>query len=271
MNTPGPRRLGRREVEPAAVDERGPAAEAERRRLTATVARLRLELARLRGELDDDDAPPGVTRHLAGIAETDAERGELAAEADARAREAEHRVRLLAEELGTERRELDQLRARLADLEAAGGKNDAVAAMLAEEREARIMLETLRDGLETAMEEQRTRHEREVADVVQAAEERRVELTRSHLREQEQLRAELDAAGAECAALAGRLEAEAGNRARAEARGRDLDREVDELRNWISAARSRRRGILGRFVPPPPPPPGRIQPSDRRMTPPPTL
>ncbi|MEA2618281.1 MAG: hypothetical protein QOE72_4064 [Chloroflexota bacterium] len=269
MNTPGPRRQGRREVGPPVVDEPSPAAEAERRRLAATVARLRLELARLRGELDDDAAAPGGTRHLAGVAGTDAEQGDLAAEADVRAREAEHRVRLLAEELGTERRELDQLRDRLADLEAAGGRNDALASTLAEEREARIMLETLRDGLAAAMEEQRRRHEREVADVVEAAEERRVELGRSHLHEQEQLRAELDAAAAECAALAERLEAEAGARARAEARCRDLDREVDELRNWISAAQSRRRSLLRHSALPPPP--GRIRSSDRRMTPPPTL
>jgi chromosome segregation ATPase len=269
MNTPGPRRLGRREVGPGVVDERTPTAEAEQRRLAATVARLRLELARLRGELDDDDDAPGVTRHLAGVAETDAEQGDLAAEADARARDAEHRVRLLAEELGAERRDLDRLRGRLADVEAAGGRNDALVSALAEEREARIMLETLRDGLQAAMEEQRTRHQREVADVVEAAEDRRVELSQSHLREQEQLRAELDAAGAECGALAERLEAEAGARARAEARGRDLDREVDELRNWISAAQSRRLSLLRRS--PLPPRPGRIPPSDRRMTPPPTL
>jgi chromosome segregation ATPase len=267
MNTPGPRRPGRREVGPPVVDEPSPAAEAERRRLAATVARLRLELARLRGELDDDDdAAPGGTRHVAG---TDAEQRDLAAEADLRAQEAEHRVRLLAEELGTERRELDQLRGRLADLEAAGGRNDALAATLAEEREARIMLETLRDGLAAAMEEQRRRHDREVADVVEAAEERRVELSRSHLRDQEQLRAELAAAAAECAALAERLEAEAGARARAEARCRDLDREVDELRNWISAARSRRRSLLRHSAPPPLP--ERIHASDHRMTPPTTL
>ncbi|HEY0409313.1 MAG TPA: hypothetical protein VGE42_03505, partial [Candidatus Dormibacteraeota bacterium] len=256
MNTPGSRRLGRREVGPPVVDERSPAAEAERRRLAATVAQLRLELARLRGELDDDDDDaPGGTRHLAGVAETDAEQGDLAAEADARAREAEHRVRLLAEELGTERRELDQLRGRLADLEAAGGRTDALAATLAEEHEARIMLETLRDGLEAAMDDQRRRHEREIADVVEAAEERRVELSRGHLREREQLRAELAAAAAECAALAERLEAEVAARARAEARCRDLDREVDELRNWISAAQSRHRSLLRRVAPPPPPPP----------------
>jgi hypothetical protein len=258
MNTPGPRRLGRREVGPAVVDERGPTAEAEQKRLAATVARLRLELARLRGELDDDAAVPGVTRHLAGVAETDAEQGDLAAEADARAEEAEHRVRLLAEELGAERCELDLLRDRLAELEAAGGRSDAVAAALVEEREARVMLETLRDGLEAALEEQRTRHEREVADVVEAAEDRCAQLSQGHLREGEQLRAELDAAGAECATLAGRLETEAGARLRAEARGRDLDREVDELRNWISAVESRRRGLLRRS--PLPPPPRRIPP-----------
>src|SRR5439155_3479254 len=101
MNTPGARRLGRREAGPAVIAERGPAAEAEQRRLAATVARLRLELARLRGELDDDaGAAPGVIGHLVGVAATAAGQGDLAAEAEARLDEAEHRVRLLAEELG---------------------------------------------------------------------------------------------------------------------------------------------------------------------------
>ncbi len=259
MNTPGPRRLGRREVGPAIADEGAPAAEAEQRRLAATVARLRLELARLRGELDDDAGAALPTRELAGVPETGNTEADPVADAETRAAEAEVRVRLLAEELSAERRELDQLRARLAELEAAGGRSDALAATLAEEREARIMLETLRDGLEAAMEEQRKRHEREVADVVEAAEERRAELSQGHLLEQERLAAERDTAAAERAALVERIRAEAAARSRAEARAADLDREVDELRNWVSAAQSRRRNLLGRSSLPPPP--GRIPPS----------
>ncbi len=259
MNTPGPRRLGRREVGPAVVEERGPAAEAEQRRLAATVARLRLELARLRGELDDDAGAAVVTRELAGVAETGEAERDAVAEAEARAEQAEVRVRLLVEELGAERRELDQLRARLTELEAADGRSDSLAQALAEEREARIMLETLRDSLEAAMEEQRARHQREVADVVEAAEQRCAELSQGHLLEQERLGAERDAAAAERAALVERVQTEAAARSRAEARARDLDREVDELRTWICAARSRRRSLLGRSSLPPPP--GRIPPS----------
>jgi chromosome segregation ATPase len=245
---------------------------AEQRRLAATVARLRLELARLRGELDDETgtAPAGPE---AGVAATEEEDADRAAEAAARTQEAEHRVRLLVEELGSERRTLDQLRARLAGLEEAGGRRDAqladsearlgevagLEAALREEREARIMLETLRDGLEGAMEEQRRRHEREVTDVQEAAEERRAEQTLAHLRELERVRAELEGARGDCATLAERLEAEGGARSRAEARSRQLDREVDELRNWISAVQSRRGSILRRR--PPVPPPGPFPPA----------
>jgi chromosome segregation ATPase len=273
--TPGPRRLGRREVSPAVADDSGGDAGAEQRRLAATVARLRLELARLRGELDDDagPAPAAAARTVAGTAEVAAEEHDPAAEAAARAREAEHRVGLLVEELGSERRTLDRLRARLAGLEEAGGRRDALLAdsearlevvagleaALREEREARMTLETLRDALEAAMEEQRRRHEREVTDVQEAAEERRAEHTLVHLRELERVRAELAAVRGECATLAERLEAEGAARSRAEARGRELDREVDELRNWISAVQSRRRGLLRRM--PPAPPPGRFPPA----------
>jgi chromosome segregation ATPase len=270
----GPRRLGRREVGPTVVDDSSGGV-AEQRRLAATVARLRLELARLRGELDDDAQPAqaGGIRTAAGVAEVEAEEHDAAAEAVARAQEAEHRVGLLVEELGSERRSLDQLRARLAGLEEAEGRRDALLAdsearlgvvagleeALREEREARVTLETLRDGLEAAMEEARRRHEREVTDVQEAAEERRAEQTLTHLRELERVRTELAAVRGECATLAETLEAEGTARSRAEARVRELDREVDELRNWISAVQSRRRSLLRRVPPAPPPgpfPPG---------------
>jgi hypothetical protein len=245
MNTPGTRRLGRREPTPPAIAERDTAAEDEHRRLLATVRRLRLELARLRGELDD--APAGgeaEAAELVGVAvdpdaEVEPEAHDPAAEAEARAAEAERRVRLLAEEVASEQRELERL-----------------AAALGEEREARLMLEALRDGLEGAMEEQRRRYEREVTDVQEAAEDRRTEQTLEHIHTEEQLRTDLGAARVESAALTERLEAEAAARSRAEERCAQLDREVDELRNWISAAESR-RGLLRRVA--------------RRMTPPPKL
>jgi vacuolar-type H+-ATPase subunit I/STV1 len=181
VHPPGSRRSSRR---PAEVD-----GGAEQRRLEATVARLRLELARLRGEVDDDvQASPGV----ADVAAEDAGAGEAVAEAETRAAAAEERVRLLVEELGSERCALDELRARLAVLEEAAGRvaEDAGAADAGLERIA---------ALETALAEER------------------------------------------------------------EARVRELDREVDELRNWISAAESRRRGLFRRGLLPPPPP-GRISP-----------
>jgi chromosome segregation ATPase len=262
----GPRRPGRREAGPAAVDDSGGGG--EQRRLAATVARLRLELARLRGELDDDagPAPAGAARIAAGAPEAKTEEHDPAAEAAARAKEAEHRVSLLVEELGSERRSLDRLRARLAGLEEAEGRREALLAdskarievvagleaALREEREARVMLETLRDGLEAAMEEARRRHEREVTDVQEAGEERRAEQTLTHLRELERVRTELAAVRCECATLEERLEAEGTARSRAEARVGELDREVDELRNWISAVQSRRRNLLRRVPPAPP-------------------
>jgi chromosome segregation ATPase len=267
MHAPGSRRLSRRETEQAAVD-----GGAEQRRLEATVARLRLELARLRGEVDDDVPTAAAASPDAAGPVPQEDAGEAAAEAEARATGAEERVRLLAEELGAERRSLDELRSRLAALEEADREREAELAgraaarerlselesALAEEREARLMLETLRDGLEKAMEEQRLRHEREVADVQKAAEDRRTEQTLGHVRELERGRGELEAARIECAALVARLEEEGQARSRAETRVRQLDREVDELRNWISAAESRRRGLFRRTSMPPPP--GRIRP-----------
>jgi hypothetical protein len=246
---------------PAAAD-----AGAEQRRLEATVARLRLELARLRGEIDDDVAIDPVATPAG-----DDEPGPPGGGADAVAA-AEERVRLLAEELGAERRTLDELRTRLAEFEVAEAARTAELARtasrleqvgsletaLAEEREARLMLETLRDGLERAMEEQRRLHERHVTDVQEAAEQRRTEQTLGHVRELERAREELDAARIESAALAARLEEEASARTGAETRVRLLDREVDELRNWISAAESRRRGLFRRSTLPPPP--GRFPP-----------
>ena len=245
---------------PAAAD-----AGAEQRRLEATVARLRLELARLRGEVDDDDVPidPAATPA------DDDEPGPPAPDAVAAA---EERVRLLAEELSEERRTLDELRTRLAELETVEAARTAELARsasrleqvgsletaLVEEREARLVLETLRDGLERAMEEQRRLHERHVTDVQEAAEQRRTEQALGHERELLRAREELDAARSEGAALAARLEEEASARTRAETRGRLLDREVDELRNWISAAESRRRGLFRRSTMPSPP--GRFPP-----------
>ena len=108
------------------------------------------------------------------------------------------------------------------------------------------------------MEEQRRLHEREVTDVQEAAEQRRTEQTLGHVRELERGREELEAARTEGAALAARLEEEAGARTRTETRVRQLDREVDELRNWISAAESRRRSLFRRSALPPPP--GRFPP-----------
>lgn len=268
MHAPGSRRLTRRESPPVAPDPG-----AEQRRLEATVARLRLELARLRGEVEDADAPvdAGSVTPADG-AEPEPAAGEILAAAEARAAGAEERVRLLAEELGTERRTLDQLRGRLAGLEEAEAalaaevaarearleQFSALETELAEEREARLMLETLRDGLERAMEEQRHLHERHVTDVQEAAEQRRTEQTLGHLRELERGREELAAARSESEALAARVEEESGARTRAEARVRMLDREIDELRNWISVAESRRRGLFRRGAMPPPP--GRFPP-----------
>jgi chromosome segregation ATPase len=250
---------------PAAAD-----AGAEQRRLEATVVRLRLELARLRGEVDDADVPIGPAAAPAATPAGDDEPEPPAAAAVVAA--AEERVRLLAEELGAERRTVDELRTRLAELETAEVARTAELARsasrleqvgsletaLAEEREARLVLETLRDGLERAMEEQRRLHERHVTDVQEAADQRRTEQALGHERELERAREELDAARSEGAALAARLEEEASARTRAETRVRLLDREVDELRNWISAAESRRRGLFRRSTLPPPP--GRFPP-----------
>ena len=245
---------------------------AEKRRLEATVARLRLELARLRGEVDDDVPIDPAATPAGDDDEPGPSAGDAVAAAEAHAAGAEERVRLLAEELGAERRTLDELRARLAELEEAetaratelagsAARLEQVGALetaLAEEREARLMLETLRDGLERAMEEQRRLHERHVTDVQEAAEQRRTEQTLGHVRELARGREELDAARGECAALVARLEEEEAARTRAETRVRLLDREVDELRNWISAAESRRRGLFRRSALPPPP--GRFPP-----------
>jgi chromosome segregation ATPase len=91
-----------------------------------------------------------------------------------------------------------------------------------------------------------------VTDVQEAAEERRAEQTLTHLRDLERVRSELAAVRGECATLAERLETEGAARSRAEARVRQLDREIDELRNWISAVQSRRRSLLRRVPPAPP-------------------
>jgi chromosome segregation ATPase len=86
----------------------------EQRRLAATVRQLRLELARVRGELDEGLGAAGVERAAA-----DVDLEDRVAEAEARAEEAERHARCLAAELATARRAVDLLRARLAALEAA--------------------------------------------------------------------------------------------------------------------------------------------------------
>jgi len=259
------------------------------------VQRLRVELARLRGEIDEGEAAsPGAAADDAG-GDGEPEEDPLAAAED-RALEAEQRIGYLADELAAERRALDALRARMAALEEAERERSAelvaaearlasagrgleqverLEAALAEEREARLMLETLRDGLEAAMERQRRLAERELHDVQEMDEATRAELVLGHLKEVEGVRAELEAARAECAGLRADLECESEVRARLEGRARQLDAEIDELRHWISAVESRRRGIFRRDPLPPVPArsvprgPAPVSEPDHRMTPPP--
>jgi hypothetical protein len=69
----------------------------------------------------------------------------------------------------------------------------------------------------------------------------------------ERLRSALEVSRGECAELTGRLERESEAGARLELRAQQLDAEIDELRNWISAAESRRRGLFRRAPLPPVP------------------
>jgi hypothetical protein len=231
---PGPRRPGRDDAG-APVGQVGQhpgngGDAAEQRRLAATVRQLRIELARLRGELDDDAEAPAPAAAGTGAKTPAVELERRLADAQTRAAEAESRLVRVTGEMTADRQTLDLLRALLAAEQDAGRERD------------RLLADT-RASAEARVEEQALAHDREV----------------------EQLRTDLAAARHQAADLAARLAAEASARARLEVRTRQLDAEIDELRAWISAAQSRRRGVLRRDIPPRRP---RADASDPGMRPP---